>query len=162
MPGELSEDVFWIRYFFRVYQINQEEEQRKAVLSGKVHFNPPPPFFFSLPLFSELIPRIRLFSSPSFLVFSQSFSLRCTDLRGRPDMVMAGITVKSRGRPRYPSSHDAPKRAHKAAHQQEEAAADATLGVTVFVDEYQCIYFSVAAALLSQLVVVCKLVKWLT
>jgi len=34
VPGELSEDVFWIRYFFRVYQINQEEEQRKAVLSA--------------------------------------------------------------------------------------------------------------------------------
>lgn len=46
MPGELSEDVFWIRYFFRVYQINQEDEQRKAVLSGKVLFNPP--FFLLL------------------------------------------------------------------------------------------------------------------
>jgi len=35
VPGELSEDVFWTRYFFRVHQINQEDEQRKAVLSGK-------------------------------------------------------------------------------------------------------------------------------
>jgi hypothetical protein len=36
VPGELSEDVFWTHYFFRVHQINQEDEQRKAVLSGKV------------------------------------------------------------------------------------------------------------------------------
>jgi len=34
VPGELSEDVFWTRYFFRVHQINQEDEQRRAVLSA--------------------------------------------------------------------------------------------------------------------------------
>jgi hypothetical protein len=45
VPGEISEDVFWIRYFFRVYQINQEDEQRKAVLSGKVLFSLPRSFF---------------------------------------------------------------------------------------------------------------------
>ena len=39
VPEELSEDVFWTRYFFRLHQINQEDEQRRAVLSGKV-----PPF----------------------------------------------------------------------------------------------------------------------
>ncbi|KAH9170177.1 hypothetical protein EDB89DRAFT_2072330, partial [Lactarius sanguifluus] len=31
---ELSEDEFWTRYTFRVYQINQEDERRKAVLEG--------------------------------------------------------------------------------------------------------------------------------
>ena len=36
VPGELSEDVFWTRYFFCVHQINQEDERRKAVLSGRV------------------------------------------------------------------------------------------------------------------------------
>jgi hypothetical protein len=34
VPGELSEDEFWTRYFFRVHQIDQEEERRKAVLAG--------------------------------------------------------------------------------------------------------------------------------
>jgi hypothetical protein len=34
VPEELSEDEFWTRYFFRVYQINQEDERRKAVLEG--------------------------------------------------------------------------------------------------------------------------------
>ncbi|KAF8265350.1 hypothetical protein EI94DRAFT_1831256 [Lactarius quietus] len=34
VPEEMSEDVFWTRYFFRVYQINQEDERRKAVLEG--------------------------------------------------------------------------------------------------------------------------------
>jgi hypothetical protein len=36
VPGELTEDEFWTRYFFRVHQIDQEEERRKAVLSGTV------------------------------------------------------------------------------------------------------------------------------
>jgi BSD domain len=36
VPGELTEDEFWTRYFFRVHQIDQEEERRKAVLTGKV------------------------------------------------------------------------------------------------------------------------------
>jgi hypothetical protein len=34
VPEELSEDEFWTRYFFRVHQINQEDERRKAVLEG--------------------------------------------------------------------------------------------------------------------------------
>ncbi|KAI0248129.1 hypothetical protein BJV78DRAFT_1239209 [Lactifluus subvellereus] len=34
VPEVLSEDDFWTRYFFRVYQINQEDERRKAVLEG--------------------------------------------------------------------------------------------------------------------------------
>jgi hypothetical protein len=33
--GELTEDELW-QYFFRVHQIDQEEERRKAVLSGEV------------------------------------------------------------------------------------------------------------------------------
>ena len=35
MPVELTEDEFWTRYFFRVHQIDQEEERRKAVLAGE-------------------------------------------------------------------------------------------------------------------------------
>jgi hypothetical protein len=35
VPGELTEDEFWTRYFFRVHQIDQEEERRKAVLAGE-------------------------------------------------------------------------------------------------------------------------------
>ncbi len=35
VPGELTEDEFWTRYFFRVHQIDQEEERRKALLAGK-------------------------------------------------------------------------------------------------------------------------------
>ncbi|KAH9023134.1 hypothetical protein EDB84DRAFT_1509492 [Lactarius hengduanensis] len=34
VPEELSEDEFWMRYSFRMYQINQEDERRKAVLEG--------------------------------------------------------------------------------------------------------------------------------
>ncbi|KAN0107375.1 hypothetical protein V8E52_010206 [Russula decolorans] len=34
VPGELTEDEFWTRYFFRVHQIDQEEERRKAVLAA--------------------------------------------------------------------------------------------------------------------------------
>jgi hypothetical protein len=44
VPGELTEDEFWTRYFFRVHQIDQEEERRKAVLLGEVL--PVPTFFF--------------------------------------------------------------------------------------------------------------------
>ncbi|KAE9411305.1 hypothetical protein BT96DRAFT_869971 [Gymnopus androsaceus JB14] len=32
VPSELSKDVFWKRYFFRVHQIQTEEEKRKALL----------------------------------------------------------------------------------------------------------------------------------
>ncbi|KAF9062445.1 hypothetical protein BDP27DRAFT_1336626 [Rhodocollybia butyracea] len=34
VPSELSKDVFWKRYFFRVHQIQTEEEKRKALLQG--------------------------------------------------------------------------------------------------------------------------------
>ncbi|KAI0260805.1 hypothetical protein BC834DRAFT_898427 [Gloeopeniophorella convolvens] len=34
VPTELTEDEFWTRYSFRVHQIDQEEERRKAVLEG--------------------------------------------------------------------------------------------------------------------------------
>jgi len=34
VPEELSEDEFWTRYFFRVHQVDQEDERRKAVLSA--------------------------------------------------------------------------------------------------------------------------------
>ncbi|KAJ7076353.1 hypothetical protein B0H15DRAFT_864239 [Mycena belliarum] len=32
VPTEMTRDIFWQRYFFRVYQIEQEEEKRKALL----------------------------------------------------------------------------------------------------------------------------------
>ncbi|KAF8532546.1 hypothetical protein JB92DRAFT_3138317 [Gautieria morchelliformis] len=32
VPAEMSNDVFWTRYFFRVHQIEQEKERRKALL----------------------------------------------------------------------------------------------------------------------------------
>ena len=35
VPEELTEDEFWTRYFFRVHQIDQEEERRKVVLAGE-------------------------------------------------------------------------------------------------------------------------------
>jgi len=34
VPEAMSEEEFWKRYFFRVHQINQEDERRKAVLEG--------------------------------------------------------------------------------------------------------------------------------
>jgi len=34
VPNEMSNDVFWTRYFFRVQQINNEEEKRKALLAN--------------------------------------------------------------------------------------------------------------------------------
>ncbi|KAF5393224.1 hypothetical protein D9757_000709 [Collybiopsis confluens] len=36
VPSTLSHDVFWKRYFFRVYQIQTEEEKRKALLHSTV------------------------------------------------------------------------------------------------------------------------------
>ncbi|KDQ57772.1 hypothetical protein JAAARDRAFT_58356 [Jaapia argillacea MUCL 33604] len=36
VPADMTEDVFWTRYFFRVYQIEHEEEKRKAVLQGSI------------------------------------------------------------------------------------------------------------------------------
>ncbi|EJU04114.1 hypothetical protein DACRYDRAFT_114520 [Dacryopinax primogenitus] len=33
VPGELDEETFWKRYFFRVYQIERDEERRKALLN---------------------------------------------------------------------------------------------------------------------------------
>jgi hypothetical protein len=32
VPAEMTRETFWQRYFFRVYQIEQEEEKRKALL----------------------------------------------------------------------------------------------------------------------------------
>lgn len=34
MPSELTADHFWTRYFFRLHQIEVDEERRKAVLQG--------------------------------------------------------------------------------------------------------------------------------
>ncbi|TFY77983.1 hypothetical protein EWM64_g6030, partial [Hericium alpestre] len=34
VPSDMTEDAFWLRYFFRVHQIEQEEERRKALLQG--------------------------------------------------------------------------------------------------------------------------------
>ncbi|KZT43485.1 hypothetical protein SISSUDRAFT_978243 [Sistotremastrum suecicum HHB10207 ss-3] len=34
MPSELNADQFWTRYFFRLHQIEVDEERRKAVLQG--------------------------------------------------------------------------------------------------------------------------------
>ncbi|KAF9512170.1 hypothetical protein BS47DRAFT_1330494 [Hydnum rufescens UP504] len=36
VPTELSNETFWIRYFFRVHQIIQEEEKRKALLADAI------------------------------------------------------------------------------------------------------------------------------
>ncbi|KAH7913477.1 hypothetical protein BJ138DRAFT_1002250 [Hygrophoropsis aurantiaca] len=36
VPAHMSEDIFWRRYFFRVYQIEQQEVRRKALLQGAV------------------------------------------------------------------------------------------------------------------------------
>jgi hypothetical protein len=44
VPGRLSEETFWKRYFFRVNQIEREEERRKSLLKGKslssIHCSP--------------------------------------------------------------------------------------------------------------------------
>lgn len=34
VPSHVLEEVFWVRYFFRVHQIEQEESRRKAFLHG--------------------------------------------------------------------------------------------------------------------------------
>ncbi|VDC00392.1 unnamed protein product [Peniophora sp. CBMAI 1063] len=34
VPGDMNEETFWTRYFFRAYQIAQDEERRKALLAG--------------------------------------------------------------------------------------------------------------------------------
>jgi hypothetical protein len=34
----MTQEVFWTRYFFRVYQIEQEEDRRKALLAGTYAF----------------------------------------------------------------------------------------------------------------------------
>jgi len=31
----ITEEVFWARYFFRVYQIEREAERRRALLQGE-------------------------------------------------------------------------------------------------------------------------------
>ena len=35
VPGTLTEDEFWTRYFFRVYQVEREEARRKAIIQGE-------------------------------------------------------------------------------------------------------------------------------
>lgn len=32
VPEEVNESTFWTRYFFRVHQVEREEERRKALL----------------------------------------------------------------------------------------------------------------------------------
>lgn len=41
VPSDMTEEVFWTRYFFRVYQIEREAERRKALLQGEflIKFN---------------------------------------------------------------------------------------------------------------------------
>ncbi|THH01130.1 hypothetical protein EW026_g1527 [Hermanssonia centrifuga] len=34
VPEAMTSETFWTRYFFRVYQVEQEEERRKAILQG--------------------------------------------------------------------------------------------------------------------------------
>lgn len=34
VPETLTEDEFWTRYFFRVYQVEREEARRKAIIQG--------------------------------------------------------------------------------------------------------------------------------
>lgn len=34
VPSEMTEEMFWSRYFFRVYQIEREAERRRALLQG--------------------------------------------------------------------------------------------------------------------------------
>lgn len=36
VPSDLKQETFWTRYFFRVYQVQGEEERRKALLQGKL------------------------------------------------------------------------------------------------------------------------------
>ena len=37
VPSELDEETFWRRYWFRAWQIQQEEEKRKALLQGTIY-----------------------------------------------------------------------------------------------------------------------------
>ena len=37
VPSVMTRSVFWSRYFFRVHQIRQEEEKRKALVAGIVN-----------------------------------------------------------------------------------------------------------------------------
>lgn len=46
VPSEMSNDAFWLRYFFRVQQITKEEEKRKALLASMFLF-----YFFTLSYF---------------------------------------------------------------------------------------------------------------
>jgi hypothetical protein len=34
VSAEMTEETFWKRFFFRVHQIQREEEKRKALLQG--------------------------------------------------------------------------------------------------------------------------------
>ena len=36
VPSVMTEEVFWTRYFFRVYQIEREAERRRALLQGEL------------------------------------------------------------------------------------------------------------------------------
>ena len=47
VPSSMPEEVFWVRYFFRVHQIEAEESRRKTLLQGK-------PFVY----FTRLDPRL--------------------------------------------------------------------------------------------------------
>ena len=43
VPAEMTKETFWRRYLFRVYQVEKEEEKRKALLQGK-SYTPMYPF----------------------------------------------------------------------------------------------------------------------
>ncbi|GBE81320.1 hypothetical protein SCP_0310470 [Sparassis crispa] len=34
VPSVITSDMFWVRYFFRVHQVEREEERRKAIIQG--------------------------------------------------------------------------------------------------------------------------------
>lgn len=40
VPSAMTEEVFWTRYFFRVYQIEREAERRRALLQGEFLIKP--------------------------------------------------------------------------------------------------------------------------
>lgn len=46
VPSELTDQEFWQRFFFRVHQIKEEEEKRKAVLQGPSYCLNPDLFSF--------------------------------------------------------------------------------------------------------------------
>jgi hypothetical protein len=35
VPGEVPYDEFWMRYFFKIAEVEREEETRKRLMSGK-------------------------------------------------------------------------------------------------------------------------------